>query len=394
MAETRLILGDCLEAMKGLEPGSVDAVVTDPPYGLEFMGQEWDSFAPARTQYHGERADTRKNIGADDTKPASRHHVNYSMTAPVFRRCTVCGRREFSGSPCWCGEPQWDYEVPEGTPTRMAAYQKWCQGWAGQTLRVVKPGGYLLSFGGTRTWHRLACALEDAGWQIRDTLMWVYGSGFPKGKACLKPAWEPIILARKPGPKVLPLQIDACRVPAEPVKSCVCGKAARTNGTTYAGGRVGDCAPRETEHNGAGRWPANLIHDGLPHDWARYFYCPKASRAEREAGLEGLPDTVLARSNQAQANASRGNVVSREAGAFNKARRVKNNHPTVKPLALMRWLVRLVAPPGGTVLDPFLGSGTTALACALESFGCVGIEREKEYLKIAHGRLGGGYGDG
>ena len=192
--DTTLYHGDCLNILPTLADNSIDAVVTDPPYGLEFMGKEWDSFAPERTQYHGERADTSKNISNDSTRPSSRHRISYSMTRPTFRRCTVCTKREFSGSPCICAEPTWAYEQPGGTPTRMAAYQSWCQAWAAECLRVLKPGGHLLAFGGTRTWHRLACAIEDAGFEIRDSigyghtqggdakqlpgpLAWIYGSG-------------------------------------------------------------------------------------------------------------------------------------------------------------------------------------------------------------------------
>ena len=119
--------GDCLDVLATLPDNSVDAVVTDPPYGLEFMGKEWDSFASERTQYHGERADTSKNISNDSTRPSSRHRVSYSMSRPTFRRCTVCAKREFSGSPCTCAEPIWVYEQPSGPPTRMAAYQSWCR---------------------------------------------------------------------------------------------------------------------------------------------------------------------------------------------------------------------------------------------------------------------------
>ena len=150
-ARATIYHGDCLEVLRALPDASVDAVVTDPPYGLEFMGKEWDSFAPERTKYHGERADTSKNIKDDKSKPSSRHGVSYSMQRPTFRRCQTCGKREFSGSPCVCSDPIWSYEQPAGTPTRMAAFQKWAELWAVECLRVLKPGGHLLAFGGTRT---------------------------------------------------------------------------------------------------------------------------------------------------------------------------------------------------------------------------------------------------
>lgn len=273
--------------------------------------------------------------------------------------------------------------------------------WAA-VLRVLRPGGYMLAMGGTRTYHRLAVAVEDAGFEIRDCLMWMYGTGFPKGQGCLKPAWEPILLARKPGKKVLPLGIDACRVPTDEV------------------GKPREYEPREDRENwritggtngsGAtsplGRYPANVLHDGSDEvleafagfgentsgkavagghkrgagttgpiygggkglflaagdadtlygdtgTAARFFYCAKASKADRGAG---------------------------------------NTHPTVKPLALMRWMVRLVTPSGGVVLDPFAGSGTTLLACRSQGFRCVGVEKNPKYVDIIKTRLGDGRG--
>ncbi len=152
--------GDCLEVMAAMDADSVAAVVTDPPYGLEFMGKDWDKLAVPKPG----------NLGgfADGTKPS-------------FER----------------------------VKRHLPAMQRWHEQWATDALRVLAPSHYLLAFGGTRTWHRLACALEDAGFEIRDTLMWLYGSGFPKGKACLKPAWEPVILARKPGPmRELGIELD------------------------------------------------------------------------------------------------------------------------------------------------------------------------------------------
>lgn len=428
--------GDCREAMAGMEAESFHSIVTDPPYGLSFMGKGWDHGVP--------------------------------------------------GVGFWT-----------------------------EALRVAKPGAHLLAFGGTRTHHRLMCAIEDAGWEVRDVVMWVYGSGFPKsldvGKAidkrrddtaqvlqvvawlrgvrdaagvknadidaafgfngmaghwcgysqpavptldqvptlldvlgltlddvpadirellwtlngrkgqpgenwakrevvgshragianpadserhtvggsasvevldtapatdaarrwhgwgtALKPAYEPIIVARKPlvgtvAANVLEhgcggLNIDGCRVGTEP-RPLIESKSERS-GNAFGDGLNGSRAAGETT---TGRWPANFIHDGsdevvglMPEPAARFFYCAKASKADRNEGLEA--DT-------------------------------RNHHPTVKPTDLMRYLCRLVTPPGGTVLDPFCGSGSTGKAAALEGFNFVGIEQDADYIDIATARI-------
>jgi DNA modification methylase len=378
-----LLHGDCLERLRELPDCSVDACVTDPPYGLSFMGKKWD------------------------------------------------------------------YDVPT------------VDVWA-EVLRVLKPGGHLLAFAGTRTQHRMAVRIEDAGFEIRDMIAWVYGSGFPKSldvskaidKAAgaerevvgpgrwnhvkgsnethadclirpggqhsvtapataeaqqwagwgtaLKPALEPITVARKPllestvAANVLEhgtgaLNVDGCRVGTNKnVPASISKKAPANCYGKYA--EAGETSGVGGHDPNQGRWPANLIHDGSDevvgffpaarssggggvdrnaHDtcvysggWglhnnsagqyydsgsaARFFYCAKASKADREQG---------------------------------------NNHPTVKPTELMRYLCRLVTPPGGVVLDPFMGSGSTGKAALLEGFGFIGIEREAEYLEIARGRI-------
>lgn len=269
---------------------SFDSVVTDPPYGLSFMGKRWD------------------------------------------------------------------YDVPS------------VEVWA-ECLRVLKPGGHLLAFAGTRTQHRMAVRIEDAGFEIRDMIAWVYGSGFPKshngpwGGTALKPAMEPITVARKPldgtvAANVLAhgtgaLNVDGCRVGTS---KRVPGSLSRTPNAVYGPG-LGGHAQDGTEggHDpNLGRWPANLIHDGseepvaLLGAAARFFYCAKASKRDRGDG---------------------------------------NHHPTVKPTDLMRYLCRLVTPPGGVVLDPFAGSGSTGKAAVLEGFRFVGIEREAEYVDIARARM-------
>jgi hypothetical protein len=383
-----LLHGDCLEMLRELPTCSVDACVTDPPYGLSFMGKKWDYDVP----------------GED-----------------IWREC----------------------------------------------LRVLKPGGHLLAFAGTRTQHRMAVRIEDAGFEIRDLIMWVYGSGFPKSMdiskqldrmagaerevvgqrvygdghvqnstklappigtfqrtqdlrtetapatpeaqqwagwgTALKPALEPITVARKPfkgtvAANVLEhgtgaINIDGCRVGTEPVKLNSYKSHGAEGCTTLAEGGTHK-GESYMSRESLGRWPANLIHDGsdevvglfpqtvagggfqqgmIQHSRtynvangveaervrdayerdnggsaARFFYCAKASKADREDG---------------------------------------NTHPTVKPTDLMRYLCRLVTPPGGIVLDPFMGSGSTGKAAMLDGFRFIGIEREAEYLEIAKQRM-------
>lgn len=415
MIDSTVHHGDCLEVLRTLADCSVDAVVTDPPYGLSFMGRKWD------------------------------------------------------------------YDVPG------------VEVWA-ECLRVLKPGGHLLAFAGTRTQHRMCCRIEDSGFEIRDMIAWVYGSGFPKsldvskaidkmagqdvtaddrwvptphpvtgayktasgssqqvgqavpGLRCLyspatddakkwhgwgtalKPALEPITVARKPlcgtvAANVLEwgtgaINVDACRVESGerpliestaslPPKNCLGGSL---NGSR--------CAGTTTQ----GRWPANLIHDGseevlagfpdtaasskrtgkrtgtygefsgqsdvsMGHDdsggtAARFFYCPKASKADRDEGCDGLAGFEVKAIGSLN---MRSDAHAERTGALPKPR--ANTHPTVKPTALMRYLCRLVTPPGGVVLDPFTGSGSTGKAAALEGFRFIGIEREAEYVEIAKARI-------
>jgi DNA modification methylase len=407
--------------MRSLPADSVDAIVSDPPYGLAFMGKEWDHGVP--------------------------------------------------GVEFWT-----------------------------EALRVAKPGAHLVAFGGTRTFHRLAVAIEDAGWEVRDCLSWLYGSGFPKsldvGKAidkvngetdralrfcawfrttgvsrktttdamiqdghisangtmaghyyatsiagqpavptrsiwqtlrplcgdvpgwvdqlverheaerevvgekastalavapgqntdrpqvnlditrpatdaakqwdgwgtALKPAYEPIILARKPLVGTVAANVTQYG----------------TGGINVDGTRIG------------GRWPANVCLDedaAAMFPESRFFYTAKASRREREAGLDGMPERIAAKSNGAQAAEDRGEMYDPDTIGLNRATRTTNHHPTVKPIALMRWLCRLVTPPGGLILDPFNGSGSTGCAAVLEGFRYLGAELEAEYVEIARRRI-------
>ena len=468
-----LLSGDCVESMRAMPEASIDAIVTDPPYGLAFMGKAFDTLGPG------------------------------------------------------------------------AAQQAWHEAWAREALRILKPGGYLLAFGGSRTYHRLACAVEDAGFEIRDCLAWMYGSGFPKSldvskaidKAAgaeravvgtrtsaygdagesetadgrnlwtkkatklvpltggaesedakrwegwgtaLKPAHEPIVVARKPfsgtvAANVLKhgtgaLNIDGCRVGTISDVSAVHATRRSDYPQSYVengagwgrtrGGYAGDEVHWEPK---GGRWPANVIFTHAPgcgdecapgcpvaaldaqsgvkqgkgiatvggpprtasahigqisgqarteavmdygdtggasrffpvldygeDDGPPFLYCAKSARKEREAGCEGLPIRNLARSDGAQAAERAGSdeyTGGSQGIGLNHVAKVRNNHPTVKPVALMRWLVKLVTPPGGVVLDPFTGSGTTGIAAVKEGFSFIGCEKEPEYLAIAEARI-------
>lgn len=386
----RILTGDCRELMRAMAVDSVDACVTDPPYHLT------------------------------TNKPGGSGVASVNLDSPYGRSRIGTG----NGAGGFMGKA-WD--------GGDIAFQP--ETWA-EVLRVLKPGGYLIAFGGTRTYHRLACAVEDAGFEIRDQIQWLFGSGFPKSRnldgehegwgTALKPAHEPIVLARKPligtvaqnvgEHGVGALNIDGCRVPTEerPLRDARNTRNPSSNGI-YGDDLNGSRAIGETT---LGRWPANVVHDGSEEvlaafpetnsgHWpdcdrsggggvgtgtsdyhapgrkdaegsaARFFYCAKASRADRDDGL----DEAFAKTSGAQ---SPGTFQSQ--GTDKSAR---NNHPTVKPTDLMRWLVRLVTPPGGTVLDPFMGSGSTGRACMFEDANFIGIEREAEYVSIATARIAG-----
>ena len=480
----RLLHGDCVEVMRGLPECSVDAIVTDPPYGLEFMGKEWDNLT---------RNLMRAEEGSRDAERVAGYEGNYA------------GRRS---------------KLPDYSKTNTPAAQAWHEAWAREALRVLKPGGHLLAFGGTRTYHRMACAIEDAGFEIRDSIHWVYGSGFPKsldvakamtahqqsGKSsrranrlamtgegedapmptaglfdrtderslraprstpptranltdearrwegwgtALKPAHEPVVVARKPlvgtvAGNVLVygtggLNIDGCRVGTEPRNP-----GFREPSSSGLFGSADNAALVGYE-SPSGRWPANVVFDRAagealdqqsgerpsageytkslseperpwapfggtpktgkakrsnayanetggasrfftqadfgPDDWP-FVYQAKPSRKERNAGLDGLEEKQIRRHSGGEYAHNSGSTASSKNGGASK-----NHHPTVKPVALMRHLVRLVTPPGGTVLDPFAGSGTTLVAAVLEGMSAVGCEMTEEYLPIIEGRV-------
>lgn len=354
-----LYQGDCLQVLKELSDNSIDSIVTDPPYGLKFMGKKWDCEVPS---------------------------------IEIWQEC----------------------------------------------IRVLKPGGHLLAFAGTRTQHRMACNIEDAGFEIRDMIAWIYGSGFPKSHnldgewqgwgTALKPALEPITFARKPLIGTVAqnveaygtgaINIDDCRVQTD--DQIVSVKNNNIKGNAYNSENAGI---RDTVYvqNQLGRFPANLIHDGsdevksyfpeakgqqgdlkkqgtnrqspngiyggmrpaLDHaarietdkSAARFFYCAKANRTDRNEGTESSKTPMLQM-----------NSTMRDCENVDWSKRNGNFHPTVKPTELMRYLCRLVTPKGGVVLDPFMGSGSTGKAAILEGFSFVGIEREAEYFGIAQAR--------
>ena len=350
-----VIPGDCLNILRSLGENTVDAVVTDPPYGLGFMGKAWDALPP--------------------------------------------------------GEE-----------------------WARECLRVLKPGGHLLAFGGTRTWHRLAVAVEDAGFELRDSIAWLYGSGFPKSldvskaidKAAgatrevigqhatpeaeqwsgwgtaLKPAFEPIVVARKPLAKgtvaanVLEhgtgaLNIDACRIEGAFVSGWSKSGSKASENSSMSGPNY-ERAPKPD--NPSGRWPANVCLDA--DQAAALDEQSGTSTSKRSARGAGKAASATYGEWGMAEDDTRGHDDSGGASRFfygakapKRERPVVDGvaHPTVKPLALMRWLVRLITPPGGIVLDPFAGSGTTLEAVVLEGFIAVGIEREADYLKLIEARM-------
>jgi DNA modification methylase len=393
MMQYELHCGNSKELLKTLEDNSIDSIVTDPPYELGFMGKKWDASG-----------------------------IAYDVE--LWREC----------------------------------------------LRVLKPGGHLLAFSGSRTYHRMTVAIEDAGFEIRDQIMWLYGSGFPKshdvskaidkmagarrevvgtwkpqgtarlvgGKnpdgiftnplnaelkgvlpitapateaakewngwgTALKPAHEPICVARKPligtvAENVLThgtgaINVDGCRVETnDNLGGGSMGVGSYTNWTVKQGAR-----PQTSEWKGntrqfeqpTGRWPANIIHDGsaevlagFPNDEkqspARFFYCAKASKKDRDEGLEGF---------EGRFTPTMGNGIGAKEHDPETATPKRNHHPTVKPTELMRYLCRLVTPPNGVILDPFLGSGSTAKAAIYEGFRFIGFDLNQEYIDIAKARI-------
>ncbi|WCS27809.1 site-specific DNA-methyltransferase [Methylobacterium sp. NMS14P] len=377
--DVRLHAGDCLDVLATLPPDRFDACVTDPPYHFASIIKRWSGVDPS----------SRSSAGA-----MGRHS------------------RGFMGQ-------TWDGGDIAFRPETWAA-----------VLRVLKPGAHLVAFGAPKNVHRLTCAIEDAGFEVRDQLMWLFGTGFPKshdaekalGKVtdsdlfreaaaaasdkwagwgtALKPAYEPIVLARKPLAGTVQeclrehgtgaINIDACRVATD---DALIGGAGLLRSHYRDGKPTPGVEQNGFEPSAAGRWPANILHDGSKEVVAAF---PKQAGAA--APVRGTEPS----------EASVGRVTGRRArvaGAFHadsgsaarffycskatKADRAGSKHPTVKPIALMRWLCRLVVPPGGLVLDPFAGTGTTAAAAIAESLRAELIEREEAYRADIARRFGG-----
>lgn len=398
---------DCRDVVRGLPDNSIDSIVTDPPYALVSIVKRF--------------ANSPRNENTENLENP------YGRTG-----------RGFMGK-------KWD------TGETAFAVDFWRE-----CLRVLKPGGHVAAFGATRAYHRMAVAIEDAGFEIRDSLMWVYGTGFPKsqdvskfidkqlgaerteviGKSkrhgggivgagtsyeispevpllyapatpaaaewegfgtALKPAFEPIVLARKPlsegtvAANLLrwrtgALNIDGCRIEGESTKRNNHGGTG--DPTQWRTGNGGDF----TSGSDAGRWPANVCHDGSDEVIAAF---PDSNGQQGRAKLGGAKGGSIYGKFAENATTNpepRGD--SGSAARFfysakaSKADRNGSKHPTVKPIALMQWLARLVTPPGGTVLDPFAGSGTTGAACRLEGFNFILCEREDEYVADIRRRLG------
>jgi site-specific DNA-methyltransferase (adenine-specific) len=485
-------LGDCVEVLETVGDASVDAVVTDPPYGLEFMGKEWDGADGFRRSLNPADADRDSVFGRT------------SRTAPEYRtagagqrgvpgigdratewvsnqgwngfRCRTCGHLSHGGSPCECETP--DFARADN---RWHVFQAWCEQWAAECLRVLKPGGYLVAFGGTRTYHRMACAIEDAGFEIRDSLHWIYGSGFPKsldvskaidkaargvpqggadltsinhgkyrtqateGKrsagdsgqgygagpaqfmaemgakddrelvpeaeqwsgwgTALKPAHEPIVLARKPLAGTVAQNVLTHGTGALNVDGCRVGSEATTRTRT-----PGDFGLINDDHweptpgiNGsaAGRWPPNvLLGPEAAEELDRQSGVLTSGANPARRGSDKFRDAYgdfpgqeecMPQRGADSGGASRFFPVFRyepKAGSDERPRLLDGTaHPTVKPVDLMRWLVRLVTPRDGLVLDPFAGTGTTAEACIVEGFRCLLVEKDPAYAELIRTRL-------
>ena len=274
--------------------------------------------------------------------------------------------------------------------------QKWDGGdiafrpetWA-TVATIMRPGAFLLAFGGTRTYHRLACAIEDGGFVIQDCIMWLFGTGFPKRRDMLKPAYEPVVLAYKPG-GARTMQIDECRVEAEKVTGW--GGAAAGGGSWNEEncGLAKNGEPRPVN----GRWPANVCHDGSDEVVAAAFpesasgeLLPHHKKSGRGLGGSGT-FAIRDRTGEGETTFGGGSAARFFFSAKADAQdRWGSKHPTVKPVELMKWLVALVTPPGGTCLDPFAGSGTTGVAALATGRNCILIEREEQYIADIRERL-------
>ena len=402
--------GNMLDMLDIISPNSIDSIVTDPPYGLTSIVKRFGKKNSAPAQFGTDGAFVRLSKG-------------------------------------FMGE-EWD---GSGIEYNVEAWKN--------CFKVLKPGGYLLAFGGSRTFHKIASSIENAGFEIRDCIMWLYGSGFPKsmniskgieakekyGKAntivkrlieqncegkeykikqtnngamgeliettrkhyiphtplsnkwkgwgtCLKPAYEPIIVARKPFKGSLVenviengvggLNIDECRIETNDDLN---DGAYRGNANKKIEDASNIFIPKSNKEYIApsGRFPSNIIHDGLQEEWSRYFYTAKASKKDRDEGLDEFEENTV--------DDGRNKSID---NPFQKGKTQRHNiHPTVKPTELMQYLIRLVSPKGSIILDPFMGSGSTGKACMYENqeqnanYKFIGIEITEEYLPISEARI-------
>lgn len=445
--------GDCIDVLRGLPDASIDAVVTDPPYGIGFMGKAWDTFDPSTLE---QRVGSRDGNGPPSDVRDGRAK---GRTASAF------------------ANPAGEAGAYDLSLTANRRFQAWCEAWASEALRVLKPGGHLIAFGGTRSYHRMAAGVEDAGFEIRDTIAWMFGSGFPKsldvskaidkaagadreivgrserhiakGEAAassvyaqdewtrengrmgefvtapatpeaeqwagwgtaLKPGFEPIVVARKPlagtvATNVLAhgtgcLNIDGCRVAAAHdagrwPANVVLDEAAGSMLDAQAGELTSGANPtqrtsdksRQAYGDFKGQRECISARGADVGGASRFFYCAKASSGERNAGLSALSTSDAKRTSSPESTFHNGRAGSKRVDDREYVAVPRTNvHPTVKPITLMRWLVRLVTPPGGAVLDLFAGSGTTGIAAVLEGLHFVGVEREFSYASIARARI-------
>lgn len=399
----RILQGDVIDRLRELPDGSVDAIVTDPPYGIRFMGKAWDG---------------------KDILEQQRKRAQYKQKSYGFQR---------SGPRSTKAESAGTYDLSSAA---NRTFQAWTENWGVEAIRVLKPGGHILCFASTRTYHRMVCGLEDAGFQIRDQIGWVFGSGFPKSHnlsgewdgwgTALKPAWEPICLARKPFKGTVAKCVSIHGTGALNIAGCrIDGGPTPINRLEEWSGFGQKERPAYTQEiNTLGRWPANLIHDGSdeviayfpevktgiayknasgtnqiygnikPRETrvlsqnggdegsaARFFYCAKASREDRNEGCEHIDERPLSHDGR---ETPIDNAYQRNSSNSSNS---SNSHPTVKPTALMRYLCKLITPPGGTVLDCFMGSGSTGKAALYEGFSFIGIEQSEEYCAIAKARM-------
>jgi len=436
----KIIHGKCRKVMKDMPDNCIDTIITDPPYGLGFMGKEWDTF-DAKHLEHKRKTSKRKKTARPNYDP--------NVLSNEMSDAWNAGRYDFS---------------------RNVEFQRWFTSWAKRALRIAKPGAMMFVFGGTRTFHRLTCAIEDAGWEIRDCMMWLYGSGFPKsldiskaidkakgaerevvgsysvpnikGDAygtmnekqggsyknitqnittpatdlakqwggygtALKPAWEPIIVAMKPLDGTFAhnaekwgvggLWIDGGRIGHnEPVKTTT--RTAKRTGTalhlntgkseSWQEGTMASASPQ-------GRWPANVILD----EEAGVMLDGQSGSKIRMSSCLGIKKSTQYSFNVGKTKDQKGQTISANeyggasrffytAKASKSERDKENKHPTVKPLSVMEYLCKLArTPTGGIVLDPFGGSGTTALACKRTHRNYILIEKNPKYCEIARQRI-------